>query len=118
MKLLRRGFTLIELLIVMVIILILAGILLPVLSSAKGKAEQVKCFSQMRQIGMAIQMYANDHDDFLPIGGYVTPYLPPGLTYPDGVNVGPQKGMFRVIWSDELVYGGYLKSYNILICPS
>ncbi len=117
---LRRGFTIIELLIVMVIILIMAGILYPVLAGVKSKANQVKCSGQLRQIGMAIQMYAADHDDFLPIGGYDTYTLPTGFTYPPGFgtqapNAAPP---WRVDWEDSLANGGYLKSYDLLVCPS
>jgi prepilin-type N-terminal cleavage/methylation domain-containing protein len=62
----RRGFTLIEVLVVIGVIAILAAILFPVFAAARGKARQIKCMSNLRQMGMALLMYVSDWDDTYP----------------------------------------------------
>jgi len=61
------AFTLIELLIVIAIIGILAALLVPALSSSKVKARSIGCISNMRQLGLSMIMYADDHQSCLPL---------------------------------------------------
>jgi len=62
----RKAFTLIELLVVIAIIAILAAILFPVFTQAKTAAKKTQSISNIKQIGLAFQMYANDSDDIMP----------------------------------------------------
>lgn len=65
----NKGFTLIELLVVIAIIGILAGILLPTLTRARESARRTQCASNLKQIGLALNMYANDNNEAFPTGG-------------------------------------------------
>ncbi len=62
----RRGFTLLELLVVVAILGILAGLLLPVLSKGKGKAQGVYCLNNGKQMMAALVLYTGDNHDFFP----------------------------------------------------
>lgn len=63
-----RAFTLIEILVVVAILVVMAGLLFPVFASARAKARETTCVSNLHQIGMAVAQYARDSDDFYPRG--------------------------------------------------
>lgn len=92
----RRGaFTLIELLVVIAIIAILAAILFPVFAKAREKARTSSCQSNMKQIGVALAQYTQDYDEKLP-ARYTS----------------------EEQYSWRIVVQPYLKSYQVLVCPS
>jgi len=64
----RLAFTLIELLVVISVIALLMGILVPVLGRAKEKARRIACMGNIRQFIIGIQVYAGDHEEYLPSG--------------------------------------------------
>ncbi len=94
----RMAFTLLELLVVIAIIALLVGILLPSLGKARESARQVKCSSNLRQIGLALISYASDHDSLFP----------PSLhDIPD-----PDTGKLSMQWYDETRIGQYLPNID------
>jgi len=109
----RRGFTLIELLVVIAIIAILAAILFPVFERARAKANSASCQSQLKQIGLAFLMYAQDYDELLPEGEGLFrraefPYLP---AWDIGSDYAGKAG-----WAVYL--HPYVKNVAVFDCPS
>ena len=82
----RNAFTLIELLVVIAIIAILAAILFPVFAQAREKARQVSCLSNVKQAGLAFNMYVQDYDEVTPSLGASRDWW--GLIYPYTKNTG------------------------------
>lgn len=110
----RGGFTLIELLVVIAIIAILVGILLPALRHARESGRTVKCMSNMKQIGVGLQAYANDYHSRIWEAGHTTPYR---FWYAQ-----PQNPNFALSASNPAVAGpafGYLTDVDkIFECPT
>lgn len=104
-----RGFTLIELLVVMSIIMILASILFPSFARARGMARQVYCASNLRQCGMALRMYQDDWDDYLPAQDFAHIQ-----GYFDSVSPRTMSGPEDVIWIGQLY--SYLKTTQVMRC--
>jgi len=78
----EQGFTLIELLVVIAIVAILAALLLPALASAREQGRKAVCLSNLRQMGIALQGYANDNEGKIPYGPKAPPFTSPADFYP------------------------------------
>ncbi|MHB9035889.1 MAG: type II secretion system protein [Armatimonadota bacterium] len=118
----RKGFTLIELLVVIAIIAILAAILFPVFVSAKEKANQARCISNLRQISSGFMLYVQNNDYTWPMF-YWSPYVPAGQGYQDPNKPGGAWYPWRAVagknsgWVDMV--DRYIKNRKgVYMCPT
>jgi prepilin-type N-terminal cleavage/methylation domain-containing protein/prepilin-type processing-associated H-X9-DG protein len=106
----HRGFTLIELLVVIAIIAILAAILFPVFAQARDRARAATCLSNLKQIGSAFIMYAQDYDETYPAAA-------PGVSGTQGTCAQLKDRSSWGGWVGNLLYP-YTKNGQIFTCPS
>jgi prepilin-type N-terminal cleavage/methylation domain-containing protein len=116
----RRAFTLIELLVVIAIIAILAALLLPVLASAREKGRRAACISNLRQVGIAVHLYALDSEGRIPYGPKAPPFTSPTDLYP---STGAPTSLLSIQTGAPVGLGLLLKQYlatqpKVLFCPS
>lgn len=110
----------IELLVVIAIIALLAAILFPALSSAKAKAQRVKCTGNLKQISLAMQLYADDNRDWLPSNGFAPPnYGAKMWVLGDGHwNPPTFTNLDLMLDSRHALFADYIRTAEIYKCPS
>ncbi|MFA5292313.1 MAG: type II secretion system protein [Phycisphaerae bacterium] len=113
-----KGFTLVELLVVISVIALLLGIMIPVLSAARGKAQTIVCASNLRNYGLALPMYAQDNSNKSP---FMVSWLYSQATIQKGVTDRKCPKECRWHYDKDVPDGSlwpYLKNKNVNLCPT
>lgn len=121
----ENRFTLIELLVVIAIIAILAALLLPALKAAKNQANSILCTSNLKQWGVAMDMYVSDNLDYYPpslntiVSKHGLWYLFPYAGLPDNLAISKKSGIFRCPSKDTSIETSNSADYamNRTVCP-
>jgi hypothetical protein len=111
---------LIELLVVIAILGVLAALLLPALASAREKGRRTVCLSNLRQVGIAVQLYASDCDGRIPYGPKAPPFTNPNNFYP---STGAPTSLLSLQSGSPVGLGLLLQQHlaaqpRVLFCPS
>jgi prepilin-type N-terminal cleavage/methylation domain-containing protein len=115
----RRAFTLVELLVVIAVVALLAALLLPVLAAAQQKGRKAACLSNLRQLGIALQLYANDSGGRIPYGPIAPSFTSPMDLYP---STGAPTSLLSLGTGDPVALGlmvrlGLSSQPKVLFCP-
>jgi len=106
-------------LVVIAIVVILMGILIPALTSARASARKIVCLANLRQIGVAVHLYADDNHGNIPFGPKAPPFLTPTNFYP---STGTPTSLISLMSGKPVGLGLLLRGYlskqpETLFCP-